>query len=78
MSETIRIIVADDHPVVRDGLVAILSTQPDFDVVAEADDGQSLIMKVRQSQPSVVVTDLEMPYLKSASSPSQHSIRMKE
>jgi NarL family two-component system response regulator LiaR len=61
MSETIRIIVADDHPVVRDGLVAILSTQPDFDVVAEADDGQSLIMKVRQSQPSVVVTDLEMP-----------------
>jgi DNA-binding NarL/FixJ family response regulator len=61
MSETIRIIVADDHPVVRDGLVAILSTQPDFDVVAQADSGGDLIIKTRQFQPNVVVTDLEMP-----------------
>ncbi|MDQ7025371.1 MAG: response regulator transcription factor [Anaerolineae bacterium] len=61
MSETIRIIVADDHPVVRDGLVAILSTQSDFDIVAQADNGDDLIMKARQHQPSVIVTDLEMP-----------------
>jgi DNA-binding NarL/FixJ family response regulator len=61
MSETIRIIVADDHPVVRDGLVAILSTQSDFDIVAQANNGDDLIMKARQHLPAVIVTDLEMP-----------------
>lgn len=61
MNESIRIIVADDHPVVRDGLVAILSTQSDFEVIAQADSGDDLIMKARQHQPAVVITDLEMP-----------------
>jgi DNA-binding NarL/FixJ family response regulator len=41
--------------------VAILSTQADFDVVAQADSGDELIIKTRQYQPTVVVTDLEMP-----------------
>lgn len=61
MSEPIRIIVADDHPVVREGLVAILTTQPDFEVVAEADNGDTLIAKSRQFEPDVILTDLEMP-----------------
>ena len=61
MSEKIRILVADDHPVVRDGLVAILSTQDDFDIVAEANNGDELIQKARQYTPDVVLTDLEMP-----------------
>lgn len=61
MSEIIRIIIADDHPIVRDGLAAILNTQADFDVVASACDGDDLLKKVRHLQPSVVITDLEMP-----------------
>jgi len=61
MSEIIRIIVADDHPVVREGLVAILATQPDFEVVAEADNGVALVAKARQFEPDIILTDLEMP-----------------
>ncbi len=61
MTEKIRIVVADDHPVVRDGLVAILSTQEDFDIVAEATNGKDLILKARQFTPDIVMTDIEMP-----------------
>ena len=61
MSQKIRIIVADDHPIVRDGLVAILSTQDDFDIIAEANNGDELIQKARQFTPDIILTDLEMP-----------------
>jgi DNA-binding NarL/FixJ family response regulator len=57
----IRILVADDHPVVRDGLVAVLSTQPDFRVVGEAGDGRQAVEKVQALQPDVLLLDLEMP-----------------
>jgi len=58
---TIRIVVADDHPIVRDGLVAILSTQPDLQVVAEAGDGVEVLERVAQTHPDVLLLDLEMP-----------------
>jgi DNA-binding NarL/FixJ family response regulator len=61
MSEPIRILIADDHPVVRDGLVAILGTQPDFAVVGEAGNGRDAIARVEATQPDVVLLDLEMP-----------------
>lgn len=61
MNDVIRLIVADDHPVLREGLVTILGTQADFEVIAEADNGQALIMKARQFEPDVILTDLEMP-----------------
>lgn len=57
----IRILVADDHPVVRDGLVAILATQPDLEVVAEAATGQEVLERVAQARPDVILLDLEMP-----------------
>ena len=57
----IRIVVADDHPVVRDGLVAILSTQADFVVVGEADDGATALAQVHALQPDVLLLDLAMP-----------------
>jgi two-component system, NarL family, response regulator LiaR len=61
VNEPIRILVADDHPVVRDGLVAILGTQPDFRVVGEAADGLSAVQQAARLQPDVILLDLEMP-----------------
>jgi DNA-binding NarL/FixJ family response regulator len=58
---TIRILVADDHPVVRDGLVAILGTQPDFEVVGEAADGAQAVAQVKALAPDVMLLDLGMP-----------------
>lgn len=60
MTAAIRILVVDDHPIVRDGLVAILSTQPDFDVVGEASGGNQVVDQVRSLTPDVVLLDLEM------------------
>jgi len=61
VTTAIRVLVADDHPIVRDGLVAILSTQPDIDVVGEAANGREVIEKVAQLHPDVLLLDLEMP-----------------
>jgi DNA-binding NarL/FixJ family response regulator len=57
----IRIIVADDHPVVREGLVVILGTQPDMEVVGEASDGATLLELAAALAPDVALVDLEMP-----------------
>jgi DNA-binding NarL/FixJ family response regulator len=57
----IRILVADDHPVVRDGLAAILGTQPDFAVVGEAGTGAEAVAQAAKLQPDVLLLDLEMP-----------------
>lgn len=59
----IRILVADDHPIVRDGLVAVLSTQADFVVVGQAGTGQEVVDQVLALQPDIVLLDLEMPLL---------------
>lgn len=58
---TIRILVADDHPVVLDGLVAILGTQPDFDVVGTANNGLEVVAQASELRPDVLLLDLEMP-----------------
>lgn len=59
----ITILVVDDHPIVRDGLVAVLSTQADFRVVGEAADGEAMIAQAHALQPHVILADLEMPKL---------------
>lgn len=56
-----RILVADDHPIVRDGLVAVLDTQSDFEVVGEAGDGAEVLALLAAASPDVVLLDLEMP-----------------
>ena len=57
----IRVILADDHPVVRDGLAAIINRQTDMEVVAEAGDGEEAIQLYEQHRPDVMVLDLRMP-----------------
>ena len=59
----IRIAVADDHPVVRDGLVAMLETQSDFSIVGSAANGSDAIALVAAADPDVLLLDLEMPVL---------------
>lgn len=61
MSRPIRLLVADDHPVVRDGLIAILGTQPDFVVVGAAATGGEVVAQAAALAPDVVLLDLEMP-----------------
>jgi len=58
--ETIRVLVADDHPVVRDGLSALINRQPDMKVVAEAGEGSEAVEQYSQFRPDVALIDLRM------------------
>jgi DNA-binding NarL/FixJ family response regulator len=62
-SAPIRVFIVDDHPVVRDGLSAILSTSTDFEVVGLARDGREALLRVAALAPDVMLLDLEMPEL---------------
>lgn len=59
----VRVVVADDHPVVRAGIVGMLGVEPDIEVVGEAEDGRQAVDLARELVPDVVVTDLRMPGL---------------
>jgi DNA-binding NarL/FixJ family response regulator len=63
VSAPIRIVVADDHPVVREGLASMLETQPDLEVVGQAETGPAAVALVASQQPDVLLLDLEMPEL---------------
>lgn len=57
----IRVVIADDHPIVRDGLRKLLSIEEDIDVVGEAADGQELLDNMESWHPDVILLDLRMP-----------------
>jgi len=61
MSEAIRLLLADDHAVVRSGLRLLLEAQPDLVIVGEAENGEEAIRRTAELQPDVVLMDIEMP-----------------
>jgi len=59
----LRILLADDHKIVRDGLKLLIDTQPDMRVIGEAANGKEALQKARELKPDVIVMDLSMPEL---------------
>ena len=56
-----RILIAEDHTILREGLRALLSSEPNFEVVGEAEDGREAIRRVEELKPDLILTDLSMP-----------------
>lgn len=61
--KNIRILIADDHPIVRDGLKKLLSLEDDFEIVGEAADGREVLERVQELDPDILLLDLRMPNL---------------
>ncbi|MDQ3547323.1 MAG: response regulator transcription factor [Chloroflexota bacterium] len=61
--DTLRILIADDHPLVRKGMSAVLASVPDFDVVGQATNGREAVDRAIDLRPDVVLMDLQMPDL---------------
>jgi DNA-binding NarL/FixJ family response regulator len=59
--EQIRILLVDDHRIVREGLASMLSTQPDLQIVGEAGTGNEAVVQIEQLRPTIVLLDLELP-----------------
>jgi DNA-binding NarL/FixJ family response regulator len=59
----IRILAVDDHPLLREGIAALVASQPDMELIAEAADGREAIAQFRKHRPDVTLMDLQMPYL---------------
>ena len=57
----VRVLVADDHPLLREGVAAIIQRQPDMEVVGEAENGAEAIESFRRLRPDVTLMDLQMP-----------------
>ncbi len=62
-SATIRVLLVDDHAIVRQGLAAMIENEPDMTVVGQAGDGQEAIACYRQLQPDITLMDLRMPHM---------------
>ena len=60
---SIRVLLAEDHTIVRESLRSLLEKQPDMEVVGEANDGRGAIELARELLPNIVIMDIKMPYL---------------
>ena len=63
MSARLRILVVDDHPIVRSGITSVLASQADFDVVGEASNGADAVTAAARLVPDLVLMDLRMPVM---------------
>jgi DNA-binding NarL/FixJ family response regulator len=63
MSREIRIVMADDHPVVREGLARVIRSDPGMKIIAQAGDGQSALAEIQSLRPDVAVLDIDMPVM---------------
>ena len=63
MNEPIQVIIADDHPMFRKGLVMLLTSLPGFVIVAEAEDGRQVVPLALEHQPDIILMDIQMPEL---------------
>jgi two-component system response regulator NreC len=63
MTTKIRVLIADDHQIVRDGLRSLLEKEPDLEVIAAVEDGRATVRMVEELQPDVVIMDISMPGL---------------
>ena len=61
MAEKVRVVVGDDHPLFREGVVRALTSSGEIDVVAEADDGTEALAAIKEHQPAVALLDYQMP-----------------
>jgi DNA-binding NarL/FixJ family response regulator len=59
--ETLRILIAEDHPLYRKGMISLLQSIPEFEVVGEASTGEEAVARASQLQPEVILMDLQMP-----------------
>ena len=71
MSDTVRVLIADDHPVVRSGIRGMLASDPRLEVVAEAGDGAEAVALALRERPDVVLMDLRLPELDGASATAE-------
>ncbi len=62
-SRAVRVLIADDHPIFRDGLRRLLDSEPEFQVIGQASDGMQAVSLTRQMKPDILLLDLAMPLL---------------
>jgi DNA-binding NarL/FixJ family response regulator len=61
MIEQIRVLIADDHPIVREGLEVVLASEDDMELVAQATNGDEAVRLAQETRPDVIIMDLQMP-----------------
>jgi DNA-binding NarL/FixJ family response regulator len=74
----VRILIADDHAIIRAGLRALLAREPGFEVVAEAADGQEAVELAERELPNVAICDISMPVMNGLEAARQISAKLHE
>lgn len=78
MSQKVRIVIAEDHTILREGLRSLLSSDPNFEIIREAEDGREAIRCVEKFKPDLILMDLSMPRMNGMEAISEIKKRFKE